>query len=51
MIGVTPQGQVKAWLNENFAYNHPSFEKPCLQTTVIHSHYGANEDVFNTNTS
>ena len=50
MIGVNNQGEVKSWLNENFAYNHPSHEKPYLQTTAINSHY-ANEDVLGTNTS
>lgn len=34
MIGVNNNGEVKVWLNENFAENHPAFEKPVLQTTL-----------------
>jgi|688.fasta_scaffold411749_1 hypothetical protein len=34
MIGFTKDGKVKVWLNENFAVNHPNFERPTLQTTV-----------------
>jgi hypothetical protein len=33
MIGINPKGMVKVWLNENFADNHPSDEKPMLQMT------------------
>lgn len=50
MIGVNNQGEVKSWLNENFAYNHPSYEKPFLQTTALTSHYG-NDDLVSPNTS
>lgn len=33
MIGFTKDEKVKVWLNENFALNHPNFERPILQTT------------------
>lgn len=34
MIGFTPQGFVKVWMNENFGLNHPSIERVSpLQTT------------------
>lgn len=34
MIGFTPHGFVKVWMNENFALNHPSIESISpLQTT------------------
>lgn len=32
MVGVTPDGRVKVWLNENFANNHPE-----EQTDFFHS--------------
>ena len=31
MIGLNNHGEVKVWLNENFAYNHPNFEMPMLE--------------------
>ena len=34
LIGINNQNEVKVWLNENFAENHPILEKPFLQTTV-----------------
>ena len=33
MIGVNNENSVKVWLNENYAQNHPTLEKPFLQTT------------------
>jgi hypothetical protein len=33
MMGLNPSGQVKVWLNDNFAENHPPHEKPLLQIT------------------
>ena len=37
MIGINNQNEVKVWLNENFAENHPVAEKPFLQTTISDS--------------
>lgn len=33
MVGFNRDNQVKVWLNENFAQNHPEIEKPVLQIT------------------
>jgi len=33
MVGVNTEGVVKVWLNENFALNHPTSERPSLQIT------------------
>ena len=33
MIGINNEGHVKVWSNSNFAENHPTHEKPVLQTT------------------
>jgi hypothetical protein len=43
MIGVTPDGHVKVWLNENFAKNHPqehtdffhSGREPASEATMV----------------
>jgi hypothetical protein len=34
MIGVTPEGFVKVWMNDNFALNHPSTERISPFTTT-----------------
>jgi hypothetical protein len=31
MIGINSRGEPKVWLNENYAENHPTFEKQMLQ--------------------
>jgi hypothetical protein len=31
MIGVNTRGEPRVWLNENYAENHPVFERPILQ--------------------
>jgi hypothetical protein len=38
MIGVNTKGNVKVWLNENFASNHPASERPSLEITVSAAH-------------
>ena len=35
MIGVNTKGEVKVWVNQNYAYNHPAQERPILQTTLM----------------
>lgn len=34
MIGFTPEGYAKVWVNDNFEYNHPSHPRRVLQTTM-----------------
>jgi hypothetical protein len=38
MVGLNPQGQVRVWLNENFADNHPPTERPMLQVTAANTY-------------
>ena len=34
MIGFTPRGEAKVWMNENYGVNHPSHEQGILQSTT-----------------
>ena len=36
MMGLNKNGHVKVWLNEEWAQNHPTLEKPLLQITTSH---------------
>ena len=35
LIGINESGQVRCWLNENWALNHPSHELVTLQSTKL----------------
>lgn len=48
MMGVNPDGEVRVWLNDNFALNHPSSEVPDLQITSTNEYRSAAELVEKT---
>lgn len=37
MIGFTPEGYAKVWVNEDFANNHPQFKRKTLDSTLDNS--------------
>lgn len=37
MIGFTPEGHAKVWVNEDFANNHPQFKRRTLDSTLENS--------------
>ena len=37
MIGLTTEGEIKVWMNTNFAINGPSFPQNSIVTSMIAS--------------